>query len=50
MTESVLALIIATSVLLGSPGPAPLALAATSATFGIKNSLPFYFGILRCYY
>jgi len=46
MIESVMALIIATSVLLGSPGPAPLALAATSATFGVKNSLPFYFGIL----
>jgi len=46
MIESVLALVVATSLLLGSPGPAPLALAATSATFGIKNSLPFYFGIL----
>ena len=46
MIESVLALVVATSFLLGSPGPAPLALAATSATFGVKNSLPFYFGIL----
>lgn len=46
MIESILALVVATSLLLGSPGPAPLALAATSATFGVKNSLPFYFGIL----
>ncbi|MFT6734004.1 MAG: threonine/homoserine/homoserine lactone efflux protein [Polaribacter sp.] len=46
MFESILTLIIATSVLLGSPGPAPLVLAATSASFGIKKTLPFLFGIL----
>jgi threonine/homoserine/homoserine lactone efflux protein len=44
--DSIVALIVATAVLLGSPGPAPLALAACSASFGIKKSLPFLFGIL----
>ncbi len=46
MFESIISLIVATSLLLGSPGPAPLALAATGATYGIKPSIPFLFGLL----
>ena len=46
MIEAIVALVIATSALLGSPGPAPLSLAATSASYGMKKALPFYFGIL----
>ncbi|AKS41151.1 LysE family translocator [Wenzhouxiangella marina] len=46
MAEAVLALISATALLLGSPGPAPLALAGTSAAFGVRRGLPFLFGIL----
>jgi threonine/homoserine/homoserine lactone efflux protein len=44
--DSIIALIVATSILLGSPGPAPLALAACSASFGVRKSIPFYCGIL----
>ena len=46
MIEHFIALCGATALLLGSPGPAPLALAATSASFGIRKSLPFLCGIL----
>lgn len=46
MDESMVSLIIATALLLGSPGPAPLALAATGATYGVKRGLPFLTGIL----
>ena len=46
MWESILSLSIATALLLGSPGPAPLAIAATSAAFGMKNGIPFLIGIL----
>ena len=46
MFEALFALITTTALLLGSPGPAPLALAATGATFGIKKGSPFLFGIL----
>ncbi|NMP30036.1 LysE family translocator [Thalassotalea sp. M1531] len=46
MVESFIVLISATALLLGSPGPAPLALAATGATFGIKKGIPFLAGIL----
>lgn len=46
MFEQIFMLSTATALLLGSPGPAPLALAASSATFGIQRSLPFLFGIL----
>jgi len=35
-----------TTLLLGSPGPAPLALAGTSATFGVRPGVPFLLGIL----
>ena len=44
--ESFITLIIATGLLLGSPGPVPIALAATGATFGFKQGLPFLLGIL----
>ncbi len=46
MFEQAIMLITATALLLGSPGPAPLALAATSATFGVQRSIPFLFGVL----
>ena len=46
MTEALLALVSATALLLGSPGPAPLALAGISAAFGIRRGLPFLLGIL----
>jgi threonine/homoserine/homoserine lactone efflux protein len=46
MTEAVITLIIATSVLLGSPGPATLSLAAVGATFGVSRGLPYLTGIL----
>ena len=46
MVESIITLVSVTALLLGSPGPAPLALAATSATFGVKKGIPFLIGIL----
>ncbi len=46
MTDAMISLIAATALLLGSPGPAPLALAGTSATFGVRRGLPFLFGVL----
>ena len=46
MYESLISLVVATALLLGSPGPAPLALAGVGATFGIKPGLPFLTGIL----
>jgi len=45
LTE-ILSLIWVTALLLGSPGPAPLALAATGASVGVKRGYPFLFGIL----
>lgn len=46
MLEPFIVLITATALLLGSPGPAPLALAATGATFGVRKGMPFLAGIL----
>ena len=46
MLEAFLSLITATALLLGSPGPAPLALAATGATYGVRNGVRFLLGIL----
>lgn len=46
MLDAIFHLVIATSLLLGSPGPAPLALAATGATFGVRKGTPFLLGIL----
>ncbi len=44
--EAVITLIVTASLLLGSPGPAPLALAATGATYGMKKGIPFLIGLL----
>ncbi|MCG9768382.1 LysE family translocator [Pseudoalteromonas piscicida] len=46
MFEALLSVAITTAVLLGSPGPAPLALAATAASQGVKKGFPFLAGIL----
>lgn len=46
MTEAVLLLCGATLAVLGSPGPAPVALAATGASFGPRRGLRFLVGIL----
>ncbi len=46
MFEAIVTLTITATLLLGSPGPAPLALAASGATFGVRKSLPFLAGIL----
>ncbi|WP_445359297.1 LysE family translocator [Microbulbifer sp. ANSA005] len=46
MLEALFSLIAATALLLGSPGPAPLALAASGATFGVRKSGSFLIGIL----
>lgn len=46
MNEYITSLIVATILLLGSPGPAPLALAGVGATYGVKRGVPFLLGIL----
>ena len=46
MTEALLTLTVATTMLLGSPGPATLSLAAVGATFGVSKGLPYLVGIL----
>lgn len=46
MNDALLSLVITTALLLGSPGPATLALAATGATVGVKKGFPFLLGIL----
>ena len=46
MLEAYFSLIIFSSLLLGSPGPAPLAIAATSAVFGIRKGFNFLFGLV----
>ena len=46
MFEALLSLVVATALLLGSPGPATLALAGVGAAFGFKAGLPFLAGIL----
>ncbi len=46
MPEALTSLITASALLLGSPGPAPLALAGVGATFGFNRGLPFLAGIL----
>ena len=46
LLESFIVLITSTALLLGSPGPAPAALAATGATFGVRRGVPFLAGIL----
>jgi len=44
--EAIATLITTTFLLLGSPGPAPLALAATGASHGFRKGVPFLAGIL----
>jgi threonine/homoserine/homoserine lactone efflux protein len=46
LTEALIALSIAAGVLLGSPGPATLSLAAVGATSGVSKGLPYLAGIL----
>jgi len=46
MIEQIVFLALATLAALGSPGPVPLALAATGASFGARRSTPFLIGIL----
>lgn len=46
MTESLITLIGVVALLLGSPGPAPLALAAVGASFGVRRGIPFLLGVL----
>ena len=46
MPNAIVSLVVATTLLLGSPGPATLALAATSGVFGFRGGLPFLAGIL----
>ncbi|MGI9199856.1 MAG: LysE family translocator [Woeseiaceae bacterium] len=46
MTESLIALVIAAAVLLGSPGPATMSLAAVGGSVGFKNGVPYLIGIL----
>lgn len=46
MLESLVALMTTSALLLGSPGPVPVALAATGASFGVSKSIPFLLGII----
>ena len=46
MSEAIITLITASTLLLGSPGPATLGLAAVGAVFGVKQGLRFLAGIL----
>jgi len=46
MGEAIVTLVSIVALLLGSPGPAPLALAAVGASVGIKKGIPFLLGIL----
>ncbi len=49
MLEALFSLVSVSFLLLGSPGPAPIALAAlaaSGATFGVRESVPFLTGIL----
>jgi len=46
MLEQVLILISVTALMLGAPGPAPVALAATGVTYGLKKGIPLLLGQL----
>ena len=46
MLEAWISLVLTSLLLLGSPGPAPLALAAVGATAGVRKGIPFLLGIL----
>lgn len=44
--KPILSFLLASIALLASPGPATVALAASGASFGLRRSLNFYFGIV----
>jgi len=46
MINKILALWLAAFPLMGSPGPATLSLAALGSAYGIKESIPYYVGIV----
>ncbi|WP_125783999.1 LysE family translocator [Pseudoalteromonas rubra] len=46
MYEALFSIALTTALLLGSPGPAPLALAAVGASSGVRRGVPFLSGIL----
>ena len=46
MFDAIASLVLATALLLGSPGPVPIALGATGASYGPRQGIPFLFGIL----
>jgi threonine/homoserine/homoserine lactone efflux protein len=46
LTESLVTLAIASAVLLGSPGPAVMSLAAVGGSVGFRNGVPYLAGIL----
>ena len=46
MIEAIITLTVASGILLGSPGPATLSLAAVGATFGVRVGTPYLAGIL----
>jgi len=46
MISKILVLWLAAFPLMGSPGPATLSLAALGSAYGIKKSIPYYFGIV----
>ncbi|MCG8413440.1 MAG: LysE family translocator, partial [Pseudomonadales bacterium] len=46
MAEALASLLLATLMLMGSPGPATLSLAATGASVGFRRGVPFLLGIL----
>ena len=46
MIDTLGSLVITSALLLATPGPAPLALAATGAVFGVRRGVPFLLGIL----
>ncbi len=46
MFEAYISLILFSLLLLGTPGPAPLAIAATGAVFGINKGFKFLFGLV----
>lgn len=46
MIAAIASLVLTTFFVLGSPGPAPVALAATSASYGLTRAARFYIGIL----
>ena len=43
--DAVIGMLVAALALMGSPGPATLSVAATSAVFGLRRTLPYYFGV-----